>query len=75
MTRLVGAPGEFFVELGLRSSAVCLRPTTVLELTNDSVGYIPSALIEGGHTNQSRYAPGFGELIVETAAASSSSSN
>jgi len=54
---LVGAPGEFFVELGLEIKRRSpFAQTMVLELANDSVGYIPT-----------RRAPGFGELIVETA--------
>jgi len=42
----------------------------VLELANDSVGYIPTlrAFEEGAYEpNSSQYVPGFGELIVETA--------
>jgi len=42
----------------------------VLELANDSVGYIPTrrAFDEGAYEpNSSPYEPGFGELIVETA--------
>jgi len=68
---LVGAPGEFFVELGLeikRSSP--FAQTMVIELANDSVGYIPTmrAFGEGAYEpNSSRYAPGFGERIVESA--------
>lgn len=69
---LVGAPGEFFVELGLEIKRRSpFAQTTVLELANDSVGYIPTlrAFEEGAYEpNSSRYAPGFGELIVETAA-------
>lgn len=68
---IVGAPGEFFVELGLdikRRSP--FAQTMVVELANDSVGYIPTlrAFEEGAYeANSSRYEPGFGELIVETA--------
>lgn len=65
------APGEFFVELGLeikrRSS---FAQTMVLELANDSVGYIPTrrAFEEGAYeANSSRYRPGCGELVVDTA--------
>lgn len=68
---LVGAPGEFFVELGLdikRRSP--FAQTMVLELANDGVGYIPTrrAFEEGAYEPESSpYEPGFGELIVETA--------
>ncbi|MGC9318849.1 MAG: hypothetical protein ACP5KN_12530 [Armatimonadota bacterium] len=68
---LVGAPGELFVELGLEIKRRSpFAQTMVLELANDSVGYIPTlrAFDEGAYeANSSRYAPGFGELIVETA--------
>ena len=68
---LVGVPGEFFVELGLdikRRSP--FAQTMVLELANDSIGYIPTlrAFEEGAYeANSSRYTPGFGEQIVDTA--------
>ena len=68
---IVGAPGEFFVELGLEIKRRSpFEQTMVLELANDSVGYIPTlrAFEEGAYeANSSRYEPGFGELIVETA--------
>lgn len=68
---LVGAPGEFFVELGLEIKRRSpFAQTMVLELANDSVGYIPTrrAFDEGAYEpNSSPYEPGFGELIVETA--------
>lgn len=44
--------------------------TMVLELANDSVGYIPTlrAFEEGAYEpNSSPYEAGFGELIVDTA--------
>lgn len=68
---IVGAPGELFVKLGLdikRRSP--FEQTMVIELANDSVGYIPTlrAFEEGAYeANSTPYAPGFGELIVETA--------
>jgi len=70
---IASAPGEFFVELGLdikRRSP--FAQTLVLELANDSVGYIPTsrAFEEGAYEpNSSSYAPGFGEEIVEAAVA------
>ena len=68
---IVSAPGEFFVELGLaikRRSP--FAQTMVIELANDSIGYIPTmrAFEEGAYeANSSRFEPGFGEQIVETA--------
>ncbi|MFW5866332.1 MAG: hypothetical protein ACOCX2_00860 [Armatimonadota bacterium] len=68
---LVGVPGEFFVELGLEIKRRSpFEQTMVIELANDSIGYIPTlrAFDEGAYeANSSRYQPGFGELIVETA--------
>ncbi len=68
---IVSAPGEFFVELGLEIKRRSpFAQTMVLELANDSIGYIPTlrAFEEGAYeANSSRYEPGFGELIVETA--------
>lgn len=68
---LVGAPGEFFVELGLEIKRRSpFAQTMVLELANDSVGYIPTrrAFEEGAYEPESSpYEPGFGETIVETA--------
>ncbi len=68
---IVGAPGEFFVELGLEIKRRSpFAQTMVIELANDSVGYIPTtrAFEEGAYeANSSRFQPGFGEQIVETA--------
>jgi hypothetical protein len=68
---IVGAPGEFFVELGLEIKRRSpFAQTMVIELANDSLGYIPTmrAFEEGAYEpNSSSYAPGFGEEIVETA--------
>jgi hypothetical protein len=68
---VAGAPGEFFVELGLaikeRSPGA---QTMVVELANDAVGYIPTARAfdEGAYESESSaYLPGFGEQIVDTA--------
>lgn len=62
-------PGELFVELGLdikRGSP--FRHTLVVELVNDSIGYIPNlkAYDEGGYQTATvaRVAPGAGELLV-----------
>lgn len=68
---IVSAPGEFFVELGLEIKRRSpFEQTMVLELANDSVGYIPTlqAFEQGAYeANSSRYQPGVGEMIVETA--------
>jgi hypothetical protein len=68
---IVGAPGEFFCELGLEIKGRSpFRQTMVIELANDCVGYIPTrrAFSEGAYEPESSpYAPGFGEQIVETA--------
>jgi neutral ceramidase len=68
---IAGVPGEFFVELGLEIKRRSpFAQTMVVELANDSVGYIPTlrAFEEGAYeANSSRYAPGFGEQIVDTA--------
>jgi neutral ceramidase len=65
---LVSAPGELLVELGLeikRRSPFGL--TLILELANDSVGYLPTcrAYEEGAYEPEaSLFAPGVGEQIV-----------
>ncbi len=68
---LVSAPGELFVELGLEIKRRSpFAQTMVLELGNDSVGYIPTARAfeEGAYEpNSTPYMPGFGEQIVEAA--------
>ncbi|MCE5236902.1 hypothetical protein LLH23_00235 [bacterium] len=68
---LVSAPGELFVELGLEIKRRSpFAQTMVLELGNDSVGYIPTgrAFEEGAYEpNSTPYMPGFGEQIVEAA--------
>jgi len=68
---VASAPGEFFVELGLAiKQRSPFAQTMVLELANDSVGYIPTARAfeEGAYEPESSsYAPGFGEEIVDTA--------
>ena len=68
---VASAPGEFFVELGLAiKQRSPFGQTLVVELGNDSVGYIPTARAfeEGAYEPESSsYTPGFGEEIVDTA--------
>lgn len=68
---LVGVPGELFVKLGLEIKRRSpFAQTMVVELANDSIGYIPTlrAFEEGAYEpNSTPYLPGFGEAIVETA--------
>lgn len=66
---LFGVPGEYFVEYGLqlreKSSA---SHTFVVELANDSIGYIPTpeAFDEGGYEGTSaRFARDTGDLMAE----------
>lgn len=68
---LVSAPGELFVELGLEIKRRSpFAQTMLIELANDSIGYIPTsrAFEEGAYEpNSTPYMPGFGEEIVEAA--------
>ncbi|MFB3826502.1 MAG: hypothetical protein ACE15B_07015 [Bryobacteraceae bacterium] len=68
----VAVPGELFVELGQSiKKASPFRYTFIVELANDSIGYIPTrqAYAEGSYEPASTpLAPGAGEKIVETAA-------
>ena len=68
---LVGVPCEFFVELGLEiKKRSPFDQTMVLELANDSLGYVPPrhAFEEGGYEATScRFLPGVGEQIVDAA--------
>ena len=68
---LVGVPGELLVELGLEIKQHSpFGHTMVLELANDSVGYLPNrrAFEEGGYEPEaSLFCPGVGEQIVNTA--------
>ncbi len=70
-TALVSLPGEIFVELGLAiKKGSPFKNTFVIELANDSPAYVPTrqAMEQGGYeANNSLYAPGGGELLVETA--------
>jgi len=67
---IVGLPGEVFVELGLAIKHAGPFPVTmVIELCQDSPGYIPTkkAFTEGSYeVVNSRIAPGGGEMLVET---------
>jgi len=68
---IVGLPGEVFVELGLAIKDASPFPVTlVIELCQDSPGYIPTkkAFIEGSYeVINSRIASGGGEMLVDTA--------
>ncbi|MBT3267594.1 hypothetical protein HN371_10595 [Candidatus Poribacteria bacterium] len=70
---LVGVPGELLVRLGLdikRRSP--FGQTMVLELANDSIGYLPDlrAFEEGGYEPEaSVFQPGVGEQIADAAVA------
>jgi neutral ceramidase len=68
---LVSAPGELFVELGLEIKRRSpFAQTMVVELANDSVGYLPTrrAYEEGAYEPEaSLFAPGVGEQILEAA--------
>ncbi|MDE3000828.1 MAG: hypothetical protein OXU79_17270 [Gemmatimonadota bacterium] len=68
---LVGVPGELLVRLGLEIKRRSpFGQTMVLELANDSVGYLPDeqAYKEGGYEPEAAlYRPGSGERIVEAA--------
>jgi neutral ceramidase len=70
-TAIVTLPAEIFVEIGLAIKAASpFKTTLVIELTNDSLGYIPTrqAFAEGSYeTVNSRIVPGSGEKLVEAA--------
>ncbi len=67
----VGLPGEIFTELGLSIKLNSpFRYTTVVELANGSIGYVPNrkAYQEGAYEVVSaRCGPGAGEMLVEAA--------
>jgi neutral ceramidase len=67
----VGIPGELFVELGREIRRQSPFPHTfIVELANDSIGYIPTreAFAQGSYEPTSaRMVPGSGELLVEKA--------
>jgi neutral ceramidase len=68
---VVGLPGEIFVDLGLAIKKASPFPVTlVVELCNDSPGYVPTrkAFKEGSYeTVNSQIRPGGGEMLVEAA--------
>lgn len=68
---IAAVPGELLVELGLDLKARSpFSQTIVIELANDSVGYLPTrqSYEEGGYEPEaSVFAPGCGELIVDVA--------
>jgi hypothetical protein len=68
---IVTLPTEIFVEFGLAIKAASpFKTTIVIELANDSLGYIPTkkAFAEGSYeVVNSRVQPGVGEQLVETA--------
>ena len=70
-TAIVTLPAEMFVELGLAIKAASpFKTTLVIELANDSLGYIPTkkAFAEGSYEIvNSRVEPGTGEKLVEAA--------
>jgi hypothetical protein len=67
----VAVPGELFVELGKEIKRQSPFPNTfVIELANDSIGYIPTreAFRQGSYEpTSSALAPGEGERVVEIA--------
>jgi hypothetical protein len=69
----LGLPGEILVELGLDLRERAAQPPGrlfVISLANESIGYVchRRAYEEGGYeTTSSRFAPGSGELLVDTA--------
>jgi hypothetical protein len=67
----VSLPGEIFVELGLAVKKLSPFPHTfVVELANESVGYVPDrrSYAEGNYEPESaRCAAGSGERLVEAA--------
>jgi hypothetical protein len=68
---IVTLPSEIFVELGLAIKAASpFKTTIVIELANDSLGYIPTkkAFHEGSYeVTNSRVEAGTGELLADTA--------
>ena len=71
---ILGLPGEMFVEIGLRiKEGSPFRPTMIVELANDWVGYVPTkkAFGEGGYETElarsSKLVPEAEDVFVETA--------
>jgi hypothetical protein len=67
----VGLPGEVFVELGMAIKLASPFPvTSVIELCNDMIDYIPNrkAYVEGAYeVITARCQPGSGEVLVDAA--------
>lgn len=72
-TAIVTLPGEIFVDLGLAIKAASpFKTTLVIELTNDSIGYVPTekAFVEGSYeVVNSRVESGGGEQLAKAAIA------
>jgi hypothetical protein len=70
-TAIVALPGEMFVEHGLTIKNFSpFENTLVVELANNSIAYVPNkkAFPQGGYeVENSRVAPGGGELMAEAA--------
>jgi hypothetical protein len=70
-TAIVTLPAEIFVEIGLAIKAASpFKTTLVIELTNDSLGYIPTkkGFADGAYEAvNSRVKPGAGEQLAEAA--------
>lgn len=70
-TAIVTLPGEFFVEYGLMIKNLSpFDNTLVVEMANNSANYVPTkkAFSQGGYeVENSRLAPGGGEMLAEAA--------
>lgn len=70
-TAIITLPGEIFVELGQTiKNHSPFANTLIVELANNNVAYVPNkkAFVQGGYeVENSRLAPGGGELLVEAA--------
>jgi hypothetical protein len=70
-TAIVTLPGEFFVEFGLMIKNLSpFDNTIIVEMANNGVNYVPTkkAFLQGGYeVENSRLAPGGGEMLAEAA--------
>lgn len=70
-TAIVTLPGEFFVEFGMMIKNLSpFDNTFVVEMANNSVNYVPTkkSFSQGGYeVENSRLAPGGGEMLAEAA--------
>jgi hypothetical protein len=70
-TAIVTLPGEFFVEYGLMIKNLSpFDNTIIVEMANNGVNYVPTkkAFLQGGYeVENSRLAPGGGEMLAEAA--------